>query len=537
MTPLRNCHQLRSDWLSVKQTLRMAAALPRFFRERITLECAEEEIKKLLDTRPRRFLELARSLVYQRPRSPYLRLLQHAGCEFSDLVREVARHGLEETLLKLAAAGVYVTSDEFKGKTAIVRGGLAFRVSPEDFEHRDSRPGYMMESSGTRNQPVKTFSSLGSRELFAQAMAVFYGAHDLFSCAHAVYEPVLAGRIFRVLVKGKLGIAVDRWFALDVASHAAVEDWFHYLNAHAIARIGSWSGRGVDRPQYLDPGNLEPIIDWILDNHRTGRRCCLATVVSNATRIARKALQSGISLQHVSFEISGEPLTRAKKRIMEETGARIALMYGPGGGSGAALGCGNPCFMDEMHVPEILFTFVENPRGLQGEPPIHPLMMTTTHATAPRFLLNVENGDYATLITRDCGCLLHKVGFTQHIHSVRSFEKMTGEGMNYAAGDLFDLLETQIPSEFGGGAGDYQLVEEEDERGQTRLTLLVHPDIGDLDDGKLLLRLQAGLAQGSRNHRFITKIWQDAGAFRIRRGLPHTSSGGKTPLLHIKQKN
>jgi hypothetical protein len=132
-------------------------------------------------------------------------------------------------------------------------------------------------------------------------------------------------------------------------------------------------------------------------------------------------------------------------------------------------------------------------------------MMTTTHATAPRFLLNVENGDYATLITRDCGCLLHKVGFTQHIHSVRSFEKMTGEGMNYAAGDLFDLLETQIPSEFGGGAGDYQLVEEEDERGQTRLTLLVHPDIGDLDDGKLLLRLQAGLAQGSRNHRFITK--------------------------------
>jgi hypothetical protein len=66
---------------------------------------------------------------------------------------------------------------------------------------------------------------------------------------------------------------------------------------------------------------------------------------------------------------------------------------------------------------------------------------------------------------------------------------------------------------------------------------MVHPGIGDLDDGTLLLRLQAGLAQGSRNHRFITKIWQDAGAFRIRRGLPHTSSGGKTPLLHIKQKN
>ena len=114
------------DWLIVKQTLSMAAALPRFFRERITLERAEEDIMKLLGTRPRRFLELARSLIYQRPRSPYLRLLKHAGCEFSDLEREVARHGLEEALLKLAAAGVYVTSDEFKGKTEIVRGGLAF---------------------------------------------------------------------------------------------------------------------------------------------------------------------------------------------------------------------------------------------------------------------------------------------------------------------------------------------------------------------------------------------------------------------------
>ena len=80
MTPLRNYHQLRSDWLSVKQTLSMAAALPRFFRERITLERAEEEIKKLLDTRPRRFLELARSLVYPTlaqsvsPSSPACRL-------------------------------------------------------------------------------------------------------------------------------------------------------------------------------------------------------------------------------------------------------------------------------------------------------------------------------------------------------------------------------------------------------------------------------------------------------------------------------
>jgi hypothetical protein len=32
--------------------------------------------------------------------------------------------------------------------------------------------------------------------------------------------------------------------------------------------------------------------------------------------------------------------------------------------------------------------------------------------------------------------------------------------MNYSGIDLFELLEDTIPSRFGGGTGDYQLVEE-----------------------------------------------------------------------------
>ncbi len=203
------------------------------------------------------------------------------------------------------------------------RRSIVSRISARFRTPGFTAPGYTMESSGTRNLPVKTFSSLGSRELFAQGMAGFYAAHDLFSCAHAVYEPVLAGRIFRVLIKGKLGIPVDRWFTPNVASHAAMEVWFHYLNAHAIARIGSWCGPSIARAQYLDPGDFEPIIDWIVENGRQGKNCCVATVISNAARIARKALQANISLRHVTFEASGEPLTQAKKRIVEDAGARI----------------------------------------------------------------------------------------------------------------------------------------------------------------------------------------------------------------------
>ncbi|MDH3444178.1 MAG: hypothetical protein OEN50_09675 [Deltaproteobacteria bacterium] len=538
MTSLKDHYdQLKSDLVNIRRSSRLAAGLPRFFRERITLQQAEEETKRLVETRAERFLELVRSQIYERPGSPYQSLLRHAGCEFSDLATNLHRSGLEATLAKLAEEGVYLTSDEFKGKKKVTRGPISFRVSPTDFDRRETSAGITTESSGSRNSPIKTFSSLESLTLWAEGTGVFYAAHDLFSCVHAVYEPVLAGRMHFILINGKLGVPVNRWFALNVAAHGALEDRYHYLNARVVAQTGSWFGPGIARPEYLDAKDLEPIIDWTLEHLRLGKRCCIITVVSNATRIARKALEAGISLEHLTLVASGEPLTKAKKRLMEDAGARIAIRYGPGGVYGTALGCSNPGYIDEMHVPQTMFTFVEHPRPLDyGGSPIHPLMQTTTHPAAPRLLLNVENGDYATIITRDCGCPLQKVGFTQHLHTVRSFEKMTSEGMNYAGSDLFELLEDTIPSEFGGGPGDYQLVEEEDARGQTRLTLVVRPNVKELNEKKLLLRLMQGLASGSRNHRFISQIWQDAGTFRIRRELPHASPRGKVLPLHIKQK-
>jgi hypothetical protein len=112
-------------------------------------------------------------------------------------------------------------------------------------------------------------------------------------------------------------------------------------------------------------------------------------------------------------------------------------------------------------------------------------------------------------------------GLHAALHTIRSFEKLTTEGMNYFTTDIVELIENTIPSEFGGGSGDYQLIEEEDNSGQTRLTLLVHPNVSGLNEETLLFRLRQNLAERSRNNRFISKIWQNAGAFE---------SGGKFPM-------
>jgi hypothetical protein len=107
-----------------------AAALPKFLRERVTVQGAEEQIKRALNARADAFLSLARARIYDSPDSPYRPLLEHAGCEFSDLRTHVRRYGLEGTLEQLAREGVYLTSDEFKGKKAVVRTLRIRRKAP-----------------------------------------------------------------------------------------------------------------------------------------------------------------------------------------------------------------------------------------------------------------------------------------------------------------------------------------------------------------------------------------------------------------------
>ena len=64
------------------------------------------------------------------------------------------------------------------------------------------------------------------------------------------------------------------------------------------------------------------------------------------------------------------------------------------------------------------------------------------------------------------------------LHSIRSFEKLTGEGVSFLGETLLELVETVLPARFGGAITDYQFAEHETERGVTRLELRVHLRVG-----------------------------------------------------------
>ena len=343
-------------------------------------------------------------------------------------------------------------------------------------------------------------------------MRVFLAAHDLFSISHALYDAILPGSgVNHLLINARLARPTDRWFAREIPFNTSFAGIYHKVTTSLIVFMGRWFGPGLPRPEFLDNRDLYRIVRWVEQKRGEGKSCQITTIVSSAVRIAQAALGMGVSLDGTQFVVSGEPYTDAKRNMIEQAGARAISHYAYGGGMNVGFGCANPAYVDEIHVNQHMFAAIAHPRSLTEGSTIHPLLCTTLHPAAPRLLLNVENGDYVTLERRDCGCALGKVGLALHLYNIRSFEKFTSEGMNYFYGDLFELLERVLPSEFGGGPGDYQLVEEEDNNSQTRLTLLVHPGVPKLNEEKVLSRLEKGLEDNSNGNRFMPKVWRDAG--------------------------
>lgn len=519
---------LKEAYQGVQQTRGLLLPLTRFFRERLALSRVAEEIKRAVARRDEAFLDIVRERIYGRSASPYLKLLKYAGCAYADIEAHVRRHGLDETLTRLAGEGVYFTAEEFKGKTEVIRGAIRFRVEPADFATAEASAGFTTQTSGTSHRPVAINVPLGWIAERAFITAAFFDAHGLFSRSHAMYDSILPGPggINNLLIYSRLGVPAERWFARVVPGY---KHFYHYLNTYLIVLAGKLAGPGFPAPEFIGIEDVGRIVHWLAKKKREGKFCCVTAAASNAARVARAAWEMGVSLEGTKFICSGEPFTDAKREAIERVGARGTVRFASGdGGVSIGLGCADPVAADEIHVDEYLLALICHDRLLIDGSAVRPLLCTTLHPAAPRLLLNVETGDYGTLLRRNCGCGLEKAGLTLHLHHIRSFEKFTSEGMNYNYMDLYELLEKALPVEFGGGPGDYQLREEEDEKGQTRITLVVHPAVGGVNETMLLQRLHQALGES-----WHARFWRDAGTLRIKREVPRATGSGKILPLHI----
>jgi hypothetical protein len=147
-------------------------------------------------------------------------------------------------------------------------------------------------------------------------------------------------------------------------------------------------------------------------------------------------------------------------------------------------------------------------------------------------MLNAEVGDHGVLTRRRCGCLLDALGLDLHVHDIRSYEKLTSEGMNFYGADLIRLVEETLPSRFGGGPGDYQVVEEEVE-GLPRMSVVVSPRVGPVDEEAILAAAADELRSGPAHHGMMSEVWRDAQTIRVVRREPHATASAKVLPLHV----
>jgi len=261
--------------------------------------------------------------------------------------------------------------------------------------------------------------------------------------------------------------------------------------------------------------------------------CSLSCSASSAVTVCQAAMEHDLDIQGTHFFVSAEPLTEAKRRQIESAGAWASSRYSISEVGRIGLGCPEGTAADDCHLVSDTVAMVQRRRRVDHtDISVDSLLYTPLMPSAPKILINVESDDYACVETRSCGCLFGELGLKQHLSNIRSYAKLTGSGMTIVGSDFVRILEEVLPRTYGGVATDYQLLEEEDSRGSTRLSLIISPGVGALDEGDVIATVLGELRDNVHAGGLTASLWSQAEALRVKRMDP-IPNRGKITTLHL----
>jgi phenylacetate-coenzyme A ligase PaaK-like adenylate-forming protein len=253
-----------------------------------------------------------------------------------------------------------------------------------------------------------------------------------------------------------------------------------------------------------------------------------------AVRICQAAKKKGIDLTGAEFFLTAEPTTEAKQKEINSSGGGVFTLYAFTEAGIVGLGCMKPVSPDNVHICKDSVALIQHPREVpHAATSVDAFLFSTLLSTAPKILLNVESGDYGVVKARNCGCRWEEVGLMDHIYNIGGFDKLTSEGMTFIGTDLVRIIEDVLPAKFGGASTDYQVVEEEDEKGYTRMSVIVSPELGEIDEAELIKTILDRLSRGTDTERMMAQVWAQAKTLRVQRRQPFITARGKLMPLHI----
>jgi len=519
----------------LKMYTRFAWGLRGFLRQTITLEEARAIVRRRMAERETNFLRLVEKGIFGYPRSPYLPLLKLAQVELGDIQNMVRDKGLEDTLRALREAGVYVTFEEFKGREPIVRHGQVIPVQARDFDNPYLKPHYYARSGGTTGAGTRVPIDLDHLTAQAPNLMLAHHAHGLLGVPKAIWLSILpnSSGVNVTLRLARFGQVPKKWFSPVVASDLRPSLRSRLATKYIVA-MGRLVGVPIPQPEPLSLDQAGVLARWMANTLKTHGSCLLITQPSKALRLCIAAREEGLDLTGAAFLVGGEPPTPAKAQAMTEVGARGLPGYWLTEVGAVGLGCVHPADLNDVHLFKDCVALIQYAREVPGSGiTVDAFHFTTLLPTAPKLMLNVESDDYGVIETRSCGCPLESYGFTEHVRHIRSFRKLSGEGVTLVGSEMLHILEEVLPARFGGSPLDYQLLEEEDEQGFTRLSLLINPKIDIENEGEVIEAVLEALGQGSVAAGMARAIWTQARTLCVKRIEPVWTAQGKLMPLHM----
>jgi hypothetical protein len=342
-------------------------------------------------------------MVYGYVKSPYRALLRAAGCELGDVKALVAGEGVEGALERLAGAGVYITLDEFKGRTPAVRGSQRFTFREEEFDNPLVPCHFSVRSGGTRSPGTVVKVNLSFITDRAVSTALALHAHGLERADHVIW---LVPGVTQMLIYARLGRPPLAWFYPVRPLPAVIRAGSWYLAA--LSRLSSARLPVAAYLDLMDPGRLAA---WLAARLHHSRQVCVTTYASSAVRVADAARERGISLDGVTFITLGEPFTEGKRRLLAGAGARPLVRYAITEAGILGYQCAEPRTADDVHLFTDAYAVVQRrcPVGADGLT-VGAFLLTSLLPNAPKILVNVESGDHGVMTRHPCGCGLERRG-------------------------------------------------------------------------------------------------------------------------------
>ena len=510
----------------------------RFAEQRMTpeeaLARAADAVRSQMAAREENFLSLVKKAVFEYDRSPYLKLLAPKKIQFADLQSWVAKNGIGGALRALENEDVYLTVDEFKGKVPVVRPGVEFWCQEGMFDNPFLSYVYEVRSGATRSSGTRVridFDYLHQRSLYD---ALLLNMHGCLRAPIANWFPVFPGApgINSSLRFAKMGNPVQRWFS-QVTEDPLTINWEKRWGAKLIFTLGKLHGLPLTQPEYVGLDDAWKVAEWTAAALQEHGNCVVYTFASSAVRICLAAAERNLTLKGARFFVTGEPLTPQKKKEIEAVGASAVPVYGISEAGVIAAGCDQShSESDHCHLYKDAISIISHRQSVPHSGLfVESYLFTSLVHESPKILINVGMGDYGEISTQSCSCVFGELGFDRCLTNIRSYEKLTGEGVTFVDTDFIRIIERDLPEQFGGRSTDYQLVEKEDSRGFTHLQLLVSPRIGEIDETRVLdtflnLLKRAEHSPESWSHSG-TEMWKQSNMLKIVREFPIPTASAK----------